>query len=393
MPIKVGIGFSQNPDARVAALEAAEQAKEQLRQPRIDLALLFSTIHYDPHQFLPIAYEALDKTKLLGTSTAGIILPSQVATRGIGILTITSDDIRFEIGHVNHLSLQDIRMAGKSLVKECITDFGQKNRKIFLLLADGLIHNISTFIEGMQEPLENGLPIIGAGSSDDFRTKQTYQYFQKTWMNQGTVGCIMGGRLAVGFSCKHGWKPLGKPRTINQAQANIIQSINGQKASHIYQEFLGNESKTLQTAAYGEIQARYPLGVHAEKPNQYILRHVRQTSTEGHLICEDDIPSGPRVHMMMGNKDFCLQAAEEAALDVKQQLDGRKPQLVLVFESQLRYKMLGRTAMKEAQVIRNILGPVPVFGMYSRNEIFSSRGDMKISTHIHNGSIIILAVS
>ena len=78
MAIKASIGFSQNPSAALAAKEAADQAKNNLGEPRIDLAFLFNTTNYDPAEILPVAFEALDETKLIGSSTAGILFEDKI---------------------------------------------------------------------------------------------------------------------------------------------------------------------------------------------------------------------------------------------------------------------------------------------------------------------------
>ena len=68
MATTAGIGFSQDINPAMAARKAAEQAKNNLHHHRIDAAFVFSTIHYPPKNFLPIIYEHLDKTKILGCS-------------------------------------------------------------------------------------------------------------------------------------------------------------------------------------------------------------------------------------------------------------------------------------------------------------------------------------
>ena len=71
MSLYVGIGFSNNPNAQLAIQDAAAQAKNNLAQTRIDMALVFMTAHYSPEEVLPIIYEELHQTNVLGCTAAG----------------------------------------------------------------------------------------------------------------------------------------------------------------------------------------------------------------------------------------------------------------------------------------------------------------------------------
>ncbi|MCK5082934.1 MAG: hypothetical protein KAR31_08510, partial [Candidatus Omnitrophica bacterium] len=74
MTTHIGIGFSQSIDAETAAREAAFHSKTDLNADQIDIALVFSTIHYNPNETLPALRTILNEAKIIGCSTAGIIL-------------------------------------------------------------------------------------------------------------------------------------------------------------------------------------------------------------------------------------------------------------------------------------------------------------------------------
>ncbi len=87
------------------------------------------------------------------------------------------------------------------------------------------------------------------------------------------------------------------------------------------------------------------------------------------MVCQGEIPQGAEVHLMIGNKDSCLLAAAQAAKEAKEALLGKTPELVLVFESAARQKLLGRNIFREIQAIKEVFGElVPVFGMYTYGE-------------------------
>src|SRR3989338_7679498 len=103
MSTHIGIGFSKNIDNTQAAREAALQAKTNLQAPRIDIAIVLSTIHYNPAETVPAIRDVLADTKVVGCSTTGIILSKSIETRGVAVLTITSEDMRFGVGAVENI--------------------------------------------------------------------------------------------------------------------------------------------------------------------------------------------------------------------------------------------------------------------------------------------------
>jgi len=177
MGTQIGIGFSQKIDTQEAANEAALQSKFNLSSDKIDIALIFSTIHYDPHQIVPALQVTLDQTKIIGCSTAGIILSSSIETRGITVLTISSDDMKFGTSLIESLNEHDPRRAGSNLARNALSDFGRHGRQAFLFFVDGQYKDTSTLLVGIQEILGNVFPILGAGSSDDFHFKKTFQIY------------------------------------------------------------------------------------------------------------------------------------------------------------------------------------------------------------------------
>lgn len=393
MPIKTGIGFSNNPDNVLAAKEAAETARKQLGQDRIDMALVFNTAHYAPEVFLPAAHDALKKTKLIGSSTAGIILPEGVATRGIAILALFSDTVRFECAAKGHLDLQDISLTGKALAKDCMTDFGQQHRKLFLFFADGLLNNVSGVIDGVKDQLGDNFLVVGGGSSDNFRFLKTYQYYNDTTISPGIAGMLLGGRINVAMSCRHGWRPLGKPRLIDRVDGHIIKIIGGQPATRLYEDFFLKDAGTMAQNPLGPINIRYPLGTRIGHTAEYLLRNVFSTLDDGSVICQDKLDQDSAVHIMITNGESCIQAAQRAAREVKDQIKNRTPALILVFESAARHKLLGRNAPRELQAIRDVLGPAPLLGMHTYGEIFTYPWGKNISrTLLQNDSIIIMAL-
>ena len=394
MATQIGIGFSQSTDAQTAARDAAFNSKTNLNADRIDIALIFSTIHYDPQQTVPVLRAVLNETQMIGCSTAGIILSNTIETRGIAVLTISSDEMKFGTGSVANLKTQDIHRSGALLARDTLASFGRHARQAFVFFVDGHLENNSLLLKGIQEILGNVFPILGAGSCDNFHFLDTFQIFQDQILTDAATSLIIGGHASVSVGCHHGWRPLGKPRIIDKAEGNIIKVISGKKASNLYEEYFGEEVKDLHSKQFDQMSILYPLGIFVEGSNEYLLRNAVDIKPDGSIVCQGDVPEGAEVHIMIGNKESCKQSAIDAAEDANNGLLGKKPKLVMIFESMARLKLLGRMAFEEIENIKNVFGAdVPIIGMYANGEICPFQTVEKFKKpYLLNESIVVLAI-
>mgnify|MGYP001588095934 CR=1 FL=1 len=384
MATHIGIGFSSLPDPAQAAKEASAQAKNQLNVTSAHFILLFTSIHYAVPEVLATITKILQPQRIVGSSTAGIILSDTILTHGVGLLAIHSTDLHF--GHIALTDLEgkDMRTTGFQLARDLSTDYKHPNRQLLITLADRALTDGSAFAHGVQEVLGNNLPIIGAISSDDFNFKKTFQYSDQQ---------ILPINVAIGS--KHGWKPLGKPRIIDKVEGHIIKTIDGKPAAHIYETYFAEEAKNLRGTHLGAMAILYPMGVYLEEKGYYLLRNAIDILEDGSIVCQGEVPQGADVHLMIGSKDACKQAALEAAHEVRDGLFGRQAKLILIFESMTRYKLLSRSAIQEIQVIKDVLGhTTPLIGMYSAGEMapFQTPNNQR-NTHLQNESIVIVALS
>ena len=393
MTTQIGIGFSRDPNIEKAATEAALEAKAHFKE-RIDFVLFLSTIHYPTSKTLPVISKILNPKKIVGSSTAGIILSTSIETQGLSILALNSSDIKLGIGSAANINQGNMRQSGITLAKNSIADFGKHGRHVFVFFTDGLLSDNSALLKGVQEVLGTVFPIVGGGSCDDFNFRETFQIFQNRILKNSASGFILGGHMSVGVAGRHGWRPLGKPRFITKVNNNIIVTIDGKRASSLYEEYFAEEAQNLYSTQLTQMAILYPLGIYIEESNEYLLRNAIDILPDGSIVCQGEVPEGARVHIMIGNKDSCKEAAKEAALEARKNLFGKKAQLVFIIESMARLKLLGRSAFDEIENIKEIFDPnTPLIGMYAYGEIcpFQSIEPIK-KPYLQNESIVILGI-
>ena len=223
MSTSISIGFSQHLDPQKAILQACVQVKNQLNTSNTDLLIIFASPQYVVPEVQEVITRTLRPKHLVGSSTGGIILSNGVTNRGIAMVGINSDDMNFGVSAINGIDKQDMHHTGFDLARKATQDLNATRRDVFIIFSEGIEKNSSHFIRGVKEALGGGFPVLGAISSDDFKYKKLSQFFQDQILHNSVVGLLLGGSFHLALGCKHGFKPLGKPRTITSVE--VISSI------------------------------------------------------------------------------------------------------------------------------------------------------------------------
>ena len=186
---------------------------------------------------------------------------------------------------------------------------------------------------------------------------------------------------------------MGKPRYVTKSNGNIIYEIDGKPAVTIYKEYLAADLSLLRRELK-RISILYPLGIYLPGEEEYILRNIFSIETDGALVFHGNIPEGSLIRLMIGTKESCLGATQDAADEAKKGLAGKQANFVLVFNSVSRYILLGRQVNKELEIIKERFGEeTPIAGIYTYGEQAPLKAiDYHGRAYFHNQSIEILAI-
>ena len=396
MPTSVAIGFSQAEDPKEAAHQASIMVKNELNSVTMDMAILIVSIHYAQKEIVDIIQTILKPTRLVGTSSLGVMLSHGVFNRGLALVGINSTDIHFGVGSHTLKQKEDFRQFGFELSRQMLSDYkATEPKRASIIFYDSLVPYRSSFLLGAQDALGRTSKIITAFSCDDFKLKTSYQFIQKQIQSQTVTGFIIGSDNPVIVSNKHGFKPLGKPRTITSVKGNIIQTIDNKPAIKIYEEYLKTEAQNIKSNFLNSPAIFYPLGLYLENLRQYLLRYPIDILDDGSIVCQAEVPPQTEVHLMITNKDSCKIAATIAAKEVKDMLGARQAQLLILINSMTKHKILGRNSYLEVQAIKEVFGhTVPLVGLYSFGEICPlNLYDSKLESPLENASLSLIAIS
>ncbi|KPK97036.1 MAG: hypothetical protein AMJ95_11315, partial [Omnitrophica WOR_2 bacterium SM23_72] len=211
--------------------------------------------------------------------------------------------------------------------------------------------------------------------------------------SDAACGIIWGGKINFGIGVKHGWKALGQPRTVTRATGNTIYEIDGRAAVSVYKDYFDYDIFRLKSELK-RLTIMYPIGMYLEGEQECLLRNVVSLENDTALVCQGHVPEGSVIRLMIGTKESCLAATQEALDEAKTNLLGRQADFVFVFDSIARYMLLGRQASKELDIIKQGLGKdIPIMGMYSFGEQAPLKAiNFQGKVYFHNQSISILGI-
>lgn len=391
---KIAIAKSQSKDLLEAINEVTNQCLAQLPAGEVDLAIIFSASAFAVDSLLKNLILSLKiRAPLIGCSGMGVITAEGAQKEGLVLALLSLPQVKVSCGSITLQQNKDAYDAGQELGTYLLSNVKGYRRELCLILSDGLSANAPGAIKGLQNILGRSFPIIGGGASDNLEFKQTAQYYYEQLLNKSIVATIFAGKLTYGLGIRHGWRPLGKIRTITESKANIIQKIDGRKPCRLYEDYFAKSLSELKKEL-GRINVLYPIGIYLPGENEYLLRNIISLNEDGSITTQGDVPQESSIRLMIGTKESALSAARQAALQVKNAMRQKNIKLALVMSAASRTNILGRDINKEISIIREILGEsTPLMGFYSFGE-FAPLGGASYygQTYLHNQTIAILGL-
>ncbi|GAB5523876.1 MAG: FIST N-terminal domain-containing protein [Roseivirga sp.] len=333
----------------------------------------------------PDTYESLKKefpdATIVSCSTSGEIHNTAIKDK-----TCVATAIRFEHTEIKPvlINIKDhdgSLAAGKALVGQ----FEREGLKFILVLSDGQLVNGSDLVNGMNEELDNEIPISGglAGDGPDFIS--TYVGLDDN-IEQGNVVAIgfYGDKIQVNHGSEGGWRQFGPTRTITLSDKNVLYEIDGENALSLYKRYLGEHAKGLPGAALF-----FPLAI--ELDGVEVVRTILNIDEENNsMIFAGNVPEGAKARLMKANFDRLIYAAGTAAELSNSSEEGNK--LSILISCVGRKLIFGSRIEEELEAARDILGDETVIaGFYSYGEIAPFSDFMKCE--LHNQTMTITTIS
>jgi small ligand-binding sensory domain FIST len=206
---------------------------------------------------------------------------------------------------------------------------------------------------GSQVPRENRLILDG----------QTYE--------DGAVGVVLGGKVAVRTLVSQGCRPIGRPLIVTKVERNLIREL-GRRPSlevlrELFEELPEDERELVQSGLHigrviNEYQDEFRRG-------DFLVRNVMGADDQGGIAITDLVRVGQTVQ-------FHVRDAETADEDLRSLIDTdridhprAKVAGALLFSCNGRGTRLFADPDHDVGVLRERFGPIPVAGFFAMGEI------------------------
>jgi hypothetical protein len=406
MSTKAGVGMSYHHNPNVAGREAAEQALQKAGVSKPDFVFVFGSMGYDQHSLVRTVRETTGGASLTGCSAEGTTNGDDADESNFSVVVtaISSEELQWHNGLAKGLE-SDPRAVGKRVAKDLLSHLSTDTIGLFVFpdgVKDFVVPTqnlIDNFFGGLEEnlPSERFLPLWGGGAGNNFNdwASPPYQYCDDEVITDGVSYALLLGKARAGWAISHACIPIGGERIVTRSKGNIIYEIDGKPAMEVFKEYipegtLTNDRDWFPYAVSLSLCFKAPSYM---KDEEYVVRGMPVVSmADGSITVQTEVPEGTSVWLSSRDKEKISNGFDRMAAQIKNQLDGEKPNLVFQFECGTRGKMMFRDQEKLQLLkrFRQSLDPdAPWVGFYTVGEI----GPVEEHNLRHLYTSVVLALS
>lgn len=296
-------------------------------------------------------------------STAGEIIQEEVHENTIAITTLCFEKTNLEAHRINIADYSTSYEAGKSLAALV----NQEQLAYLMILSDGSLVNGSELIKGIEEIVDQKIPVTGGLAGDGTNFTSTAVGLNQI-PQEGEIVAIgfYGTHLEIGHASLGGWDMFGPEKMITKAEGNVLYEIDGKNALEIYKEYLGKYADELPSSAL-----LFPLAIQTDNTNQNLVRTILSIDNEKQsLTFAGDMPLHAPVRFMKANFDRLIDASSQAAnIAFKTHIE-KQPDYAMLISCVGRKIILNNRIDEEVEAVSESLKNNTVMsGFYSYGEL------------------------
>jgi hypothetical protein len=355
--MKAGIGFSEMKSAEAAVLEAFDEAVKISGDPA--MTFLFTTDSYDQEKIYSTLMPRIGRGRLGGFCGGGIIRRSGVHNQGVGICTLSGDEIKVATSLQKNLSA-DPKRAGRQ-GGEALLESGMESGTVFVF-PDGFSTDVPEMIRELYATMGHSYSYVGGGAGDNVRFFKTYQFTEEGIESDAAALVLIEGiHMASGIG--HGWRPIKESFVITKIDGKRVIEIDGIPAFDAYRERIGE----ISAESFPQYGMRHPLGF-PDIYGNYLIRDPFTVNRDHSIDFVVEVPGNSVGYLMEAGTEDIIKAASIVSLNVAEKV--KKPEFVLVFDCISRYLMLGELFGKELEGITEAFdSSVPFLGALTFGEV------------------------
>lgn len=384
--MKVGVGYSENPDSVAAGKVAAAKALKEAKCERAcDFVLLFATARHDALELREgVSSVVGGSVPIYGGGAVGGIAKDRFGYAGDQVVLAcfwlegVKCDVLLEEG-----LLDDEEEAGYRLGKRLGEAGADKDTQVVLFYdaidatGERLRMIMATYIlAGIERGLGVMPDLVGAGLQGDHVCSPLDQWIGAGIGRNHAIALAFSGDVRIDSIIMHGCRPATRYYTVTKADVQTILEINGTPALDFVEDLLGGaipRSKFPFNLIFG-VNSGDKWGEYNEENYASRLCLAIDESRGGIVMFEPDMTEGTEFQIMYPDLDPAyMRPRIKSVFDALG--DGREPVFAFYIDCGGRAAGYGGIDMEDAVVLQEeVAGKVPVMGIYTGVEIAPVKG-------------------
>jgi hypothetical protein len=355
MAIVSSVGTAQALDGREAGLQATHQALNRLGANTPGLAVVIASHQYQPREVLNGVSSLLGDTPMIGFSSPAGLTRNGHHPHSV-VVALLSGDFQADT-----LWLPGYAQSGRETASKIEQHASARvERQSVLFFADGFNGDAEQFCNALPPALD----VMGALSSGDLNTGNTYQIVGSQTGTGGMAAAFLRGEIRVGVGADHGWDPVGNQFRVTRSRGFWLRTLDGRPASEAYAALFGYPARDWAFPPLSYLARLYPLGM--EQQDGIVIRSPIRVEADGSFRMNAVIRDGVDAFLLVGSRASCERAAKTAAQHALLKLGDAKPRLALVLVDVAWQMLLKAQPGAEIAAVQEILGEsVPIAGGYT----------------------------
>ena len=362
MALFASVGSAQALDGREAGLQAAHQALNHLGANSPVFAMVIASHQYQAREVLNGVTSLLGELPMIGFSSPAGLTNEGHFQHSVVVALLSGDfqaDAMWLPGYAQSGRETAAKVADHAAARE--------EHQSLLVFADGFNGDAEQFCGA----IPSGMSVLGALSSGDINTGNTYQMTGTQTGTGGMVAAFLRGEIKIGVGYDHGWDQVGKQFRVTRSRGFWLRTLDGRPASEAYAALFGYPARDWAFPPLSYLARLYPLGI--ELGDDLVARAPIRVEADGSFRMNATIRDGIDAYLLVGSRAACERAARDAAQQALLKLGDAKPVFALVLVDIAWQMLLKANPGAEIEAVRDILGAnVPVAGGYTLGQIVSA---------------------
>ena len=359
MALISSVGSAQALDGREAGLQAAHHALNHMGANTPGLAVVIASHQYQAREVLNGVSSLLGDVPMIGFSSPAGLTHEGLHPHSVVVALLAGDF------HADTLWLPGYAQSGRETAAKVEQHAAARaEQQSMLFFGDGFNGDAEQFCSG----ISSGMNVMGALSSGDLHTGNTYQMAGNQTGAGGLVAAFLRGNLKIGIGHDHGWDPVGRQFRITRSRGFWLRTLDGRPASETYAGLFGYPARDWAFPPLNYLARLYPLGI--EHGEDLIVRAPIRVEADGSFRMNATLREGIDAYLLVGSRASCERAARQATQQALLQLGDIKPAFALVLVDVAWQMLLKTQPGVEIGAVQEILGTkIPIAGGYTLGQV------------------------